>query len=158
MIGDDIVEAMVSLPAKLFVNTQIEVCFWILNKDKKNKGKTLFINAKNLASQNPEERKQLIINEKNMKLISNTINAWRQNKDYKDVTGFCKSADYKEIENNYFDLSPSYYVGIDKNGLNNDNKNGSDNINDLLKDIAKEKNQIDKDFELLMKELNKIKF
>ena len=43
IVKADLVEVIVALPSRLFSNTQIPACIWILNKNKAQKGKTLFI-------------------------------------------------------------------------------------------------------------------
>jgi len=41
----DLLETNVALPVRLFANTQISAYIWILNKNKSQKGKTLFIDS-----------------------------------------------------------------------------------------------------------------
>ena len=48
ILNADLVDAIVALPDKLFYTTGIPVCIWILNRNKKNKGETLFIDARKL--------------------------------------------------------------------------------------------------------------
>ncbi|MDA7444884.1 type I restriction-modification system subunit M, partial [Candidatus Pelagibacter ubique] len=63
MIEDGVIEMIVLLPAKLFLNTQISVCIWFLKNDKSSNNEILFIDARNLASQNPRNRTQRIISD-----------------------------------------------------------------------------------------------
>ncbi len=45
--------------------------------------------------------------------IAGTYHAWRNaDGDYADVPGFCKSADFAEIERKRFVLTPGRYVGV----------------------------------------------
>ena len=48
IIEADLVEGIVALPSQLFYSTGIPVCLWFLAKDKTQKGKTLFIDARNM--------------------------------------------------------------------------------------------------------------
>src|SRR5690606_29620825 len=49
LIENDLLECVVNLPTKLFLNTQIPACLWFLRKNKtKRKGEILFIDARNL--------------------------------------------------------------------------------------------------------------
>lgn len=50
IINDDLIECIVALPTSLFYSTGIPVCLWFLSKNKKQKGKTLFIDARKLGT------------------------------------------------------------------------------------------------------------
>ncbi|MBP1630112.1 MAG: putative type restriction enzyme protein [Bacteroidetes bacterium] len=50
MIEADIVEGIIAMPSQLFYTTQIPVSIWFISKNKKQKGKTLFIDARNLGT------------------------------------------------------------------------------------------------------------
>ena len=56
IIEADLVDCMVALPPQLFFNTGIPACLWFITKDKKNnkfrdrRGKTLFIDARNMGT------------------------------------------------------------------------------------------------------------
>jgi len=130
MIEGDVVEAMVSLPDKLFLNTQIPCCLWFLTNDKTKNGRDrrneiLFIDGRNLGTM--ETKALRVLTSDDILKLSETYKAWRQGKNYKDINGFCKSSSIKEIEKNKFLLTPGRYVGI------------PDNLND---DIFSEKNII----------------
>lgn len=44
----ELVDCILAMPSNLFYTVRIPCCIWILNRDKKQKGKTLFIDARNL--------------------------------------------------------------------------------------------------------------
>ena len=54
LIENDLVDCIVNLPTKLFLNTQIPACLWFLSRNKTNggfrerKGEILFIDARNM--------------------------------------------------------------------------------------------------------------
>lgn len=50
IIKDDLIEGIVALPTQLFYTTGIPVCLWIINRNKKQKGKTLFIDAREMGT------------------------------------------------------------------------------------------------------------
>jgi type I restriction-modification system DNA methylase subunit len=65
LIEDDLVECMVALPPKLFVNTQIPACLFFLNKNKSRKGETLFIDARHfgrMETEVPDEDGGVLVN------------------------------------------------------------------------------------------------
>jgi len=46
IVLDDLVEGIVAMPPQLFYTTQIPVSLWFVSRAKKQKGKTLFIDAR----------------------------------------------------------------------------------------------------------------
>src|SRR5580765_2095579 len=76
LIENDLVDCIVNLPTKLFLNTQIPACLWFLRRNKQNrKGQMLFIDARNhglLVS-----RKNRDLTEEDTKLIAGTYHNWR---------------------------------------------------------------------------------
>lgn len=50
IIEADLVECIVAMPTQLFYTTQIPVCLWFLSNNKKQKGKTLFIDARKIGT------------------------------------------------------------------------------------------------------------
>lgn len=112
MLLADLVDAIVALPDKLFYTTGIPVCIWILNRNKKNKGKTLFIDARKLGTMVNRRLRELT--KENIRKIADTYINWQEGKNYEDVQGFCKSATIKEIREHDYILTPGRYVGIEE--------------------------------------------
>ncbi len=119
LIEEDLVEVIISCPSKLFYNVSLPVSLWFLAKNKsgdrfrKRSGETLFIDARDTFEQ--ISRKQVVFNPEHIEKISNTVRAWRGEKDagkYEDVSGFCKSASLEEIKKNGYVLTPGRYVGL----------------------------------------------
>lgn len=105
-VEKDLIEAVVSLPEKLFYNTDAPGIILILNKNKsvEQKGKILFINASREYEGHPEIRRLNIIAEKNLEKI---VGAYRR---FKDVEGFARVVSVEEIRKNDYDLNVSLYV------------------------------------------------
>ena len=119
LIEADIVEVVISCPPKLFYNVPLPVSLWFLAKNKsgdrfrKRSGETLFIDARDVFEQ--ISRKQVVFNPEHIQKIANTVRAWREEsgaEEYKDVSGFCKSATLGEIKKNGYVLTPGRYVGL----------------------------------------------
>ena len=115
MIKGDLVEVMIALPGKLFLNTQIPVCLWFLTNDKTvngrdRKNETLFIDARNLGTM--ETRVLKVLTDEEIKKVQDTVSSWRTGEGYEDIEGFCKSSTTEEIEKNSFVLTPGRYVGF----------------------------------------------
>lgn len=119
LINNDLVDAIVALPDKLFYSTGIPVCLWILNRNKSNNPKfrnreneILFIDARNLGEM--VDRKHRELSDDDIRKIADTYHDYRNiNGNYKDVKGFCKVAKHEEIKENDYILTPGRYVGIE---------------------------------------------
>ncbi|MEK6616563.1 MAG: class I SAM-dependent DNA methyltransferase [Bacteroidota bacterium] len=112
LIENDLLDCIVNLPAKLFLNTQIPACLWFLSKNKtKRKGKILFIDARNLGFLVNRRTKEFTNDDINQ--IARTYHNWRaSNSDYQDVSGFCKEATVEEVKALNYAVTPGRYVGL----------------------------------------------
>ena len=112
LIENDLLDCIVNLPAKLFLNTQIPACLWFLSKSKtKRKGKILFIDARNLGFLINRRTKEFTDSDINQ--IANTYHNWRNShEDYNDIAGFCKEATVEEVKALNYTVTPGRYVGL----------------------------------------------
>lgn len=108
----DLVDAIVALPDKLFYTTGIPVCIWFFNRNKKNKGETLFIDARKMGTM--VSRKLRELTDEDIKKISDTYHAYNGNGEYEDKLGYSKKVTIDEIRNNDYILTPGRYVGIEE--------------------------------------------
>lgn len=111
IIKDDLVEAIIAMPDKLFYSTGISVSLWIINKDKKQKGKTLFLDCRNMGHMVDRAHRDLSVED--ISKISQTYKDFTNGKDI-DQAGFAHVADIEEIEENGFVLTPGRYVGLEE--------------------------------------------
>ncbi|BAF70813.1 type I restriction-modification system subunit M [Nitratiruptor sp. SB155-2] len=112
MIEDDIVDCIVNLPAKLFLNTQIPASLWFLRKNKTTrKGQILFIDARDMGKL--INRRQRILTPEDIKKIADTYHTWqKEDSSYEDIKGFCKSVSVDEVKGLDYVLTPGRYVGL----------------------------------------------
>ena len=111
IIQDDKVEGIIALPTQLFYSVQIPVTLWFFNKNKKNKGKVLFIDARKMGHM--VDRTHRDFSEKDIDLLVKTFEQY-ENNTLNDVRGFCciKSLDEIDKEDNI--LTPALYVGTEE--------------------------------------------
>ena len=117
LIEARLVDCIVNLPAKLFLNTQIPACLWFLSRNKVNgkyRNKTdeiLFIDARNEGEL--ISRKNKILRKTDIEKIASTYHNWRNpDGDYKNIKGFCNSASIERVKELDFVLTPGRYVGL----------------------------------------------
>lgn len=113
LIKDDLVDCIISMPTNLFYTVTVPCSIWIINRNKKQKGKTLFINANNLGTMVTRRLRELSVED--IKKIANTYHNYQNDENYNNIKGFCYSATTEEIETNDFVLTPGRYVGVEDN-------------------------------------------
>ena len=111
IINADLVECIVAMPAQLFYTTQIPVSLWFLAKNKKQKGKTLFIDARKLGTMVTRKLRELT--DEDIAQIAETYNAYIDGS-LENVKGFCAVVDSEEIAKQDYILTPGRYVGIEE--------------------------------------------
>jgi type I restriction enzyme M protein len=106
VIKDNLFESIILLPEKLFYNTGAPGAILIFNKNKpkKRREKIMFINASQEFEQHNEVRKLNRLGDKHIKKIVDVY------ENFKEVEGFSRIVDVKEIEENDFNLNVTLYV------------------------------------------------
>ena len=111
IITADLVECIVAMPTQLFYTTQIPVSLWFLAKNKKQKGTTLFIDARKLGTMVTRKLRELT--EEDIAKIADTYNAYADGA-LENVKGFCAVVTTEEIAKQDYILTPGRYVGIEE--------------------------------------------
>jgi type I restriction enzyme M protein len=112
-----LVDCIVNLPPKLFLNTQIPASLWFLSRNKANgkyRNRTdeiLFIDARNMG--HLINRRTREFSPEDIQKIAETYHNWRNpDGDYEDIKGFCRSATIEGIMNLDYVLTPGRYVKL----------------------------------------------
>ena len=109
IVEADLVEGIVALPGKLFYNTQIPACLWIIDKAKRRPGETLFVDARGLGQ--AVTRKHSELTDADITRIAGAFGAFRAG-ELEAEPGFCAAATTDEIAAQDYVLTPGRYVGL----------------------------------------------
>lgn len=109
IVEADLVSCIVAMPPQLFYTTQIPVSLWFLSRNKKQKGKTLFIDAREMGTM--KSRKLRELNDDDIKKLGDTYDKYEAGT-LENEKGFCAVVDTAEIAKHDYILTPGRYVGI----------------------------------------------
>mgnify|MGYP003583451335 FL=1 len=111
----NLIDCIVNMPAKLFLNTQIPAALWFLNRARNNghprKNEILFIDSRNLG--HLINRRTREFSHDDIQKIAAVYHAWSTGEgDYEDEKGFCASVPLSRVAELDYVLTPGRYVGL----------------------------------------------
>lgn len=109
IIKADLIEGIVALPSQLFYTTGIPVSLWFLNREKKQKDKILFVDARNMGTMVTRKLREL--QEADIKKIADTFDKYNDGT-LENEKGFCAVVTLDDVAKQDYILTPGRYVGI----------------------------------------------
>jgi type I restriction enzyme M protein len=112
LIENDLIDCIVNLPTKLFLNTQIPACLWFLKRNKTlRKKQILFIDARNLGFL--VNRRNRDLSDEDIKKVASTYHNWRSSDVlYNNIPGFCKTVSIEDVKALNYVITPGRYIGL----------------------------------------------
>jgi len=109
IVKADLIEGIVALPSQLFYTTGIPVSLWFLNRDKKQKDKILFVDAKKMGTMVTRKLREL--QEADIQKIADTFDKYSEGT-LENEKGFCAVVTLGDVAKQDYILTPGRYVGI----------------------------------------------
>lgn len=117
LVENGLIDCIVNLPAKLFLNTQIPASLWFMSRNRTNgrfrdrSEEILFIDARNLGYLINRRTREL--SPEDIDKITSTYHNWRNvGGSYEDIPGFCAAASIEKVKSLDYVLTPGRYVGL----------------------------------------------
>ena len=135
LIENNLIDSIIGLPDKLFMNTQIQTLILVLNKNKKTNDILFIDSSKNYIKKSKQ-------NDMNEEHINKIISTYRERK---EIEKYSHLASYEEIVKNDYNLNIPRYVDTSEEKKLPD-----------LKEVVKDIIEIDNEIEKVNKELKEL--
>ena len=149
LIENDLVDCILSMPSNLFYTVTVPCSIWIINRNKKQKGHTLFINANNMGTMVTRKLRELSQDE--ILSIAEIYHNYQNDNNYEDKLGYCKKASLEEIKYNDCILTPGRYVGIEE--VEDDGISFEERMKNLTEELSnqfKQSNDLDEEIKRVL--------
>ncbi len=134
LLENDLIDCIISMPPNLFYTVAVPCSIWIINRNKKQKGYTLFINANNFGTMVTRKLREL--SKEDILKIAETYHYYQEDINYEDIQGYCKKSTLEEIKLNDYVLTPGRYVGVEEK--EEDNIPFEEKMKQLTQELSKQ--------------------
>lgn len=154
IIEADLIEGIIALPTQLFYSVTIPVTLWFITKNKKQRGKTLFIDARKMGYMVDRKHRDFTegIQEDgspgDIDLLAKTFEDF-QNEVLEEKKGFSAIATIEDMAKQDYILTPGRYVGIEEQ------EDDGESFDDKMKRLTGELSNMFKKSHELEKEIRK---
>jgi type I restriction enzyme M protein len=163
IIKKNAVDVMISISSNFFYTVTLPCTLWFFDKNKLNtsrENKILFIDATDIYKKIDRAHREFTTDQINE--IVEVVKSYREepgSKPYKDIKGFCKVANIKDIEEMWWSLNPKKYVGFKPIIIDEyDFKEKLLNLNKKRMNIMEENQKIGKEIDEIVKKIIEEKF
>ena len=161
LIEAGLIDCIVNLPAKLFLNTQIPACLWFVsnkkhgfNGERNREKEILFIDAGELGHLINRRSKEF--SDEDIAKVTDTYHQWRKKEsNYQDQAGFCASVSLEKVKELDYILSPGRYVGLAEE---EDNFDFNEKFSALKKEFSEQLKEENKLNQRILESLKKIQY
>jgi type I restriction enzyme M protein len=98
------------MPTQLFYTTQIPVSLWFVSRNKKQKGKTLFVDARKMGTMVSRKNREMTAGD--IAKIAGTFEKFHDGT-LENVKGYCAADSTEEVAKRDYILTPGRDVGIE---------------------------------------------
>jgi len=151
LVETNLIDCIVNLPTKLFLNTQIPASLWFLSRGKANgkyRNRTdeiLFIDTRDLG--HLINRRTRVFSDEDIEKVADTYRRWRNSDgEYEDIPGFCRSASLEQVREMDYVLTPGRFVGLP-------DEDDDFDFEKQFKDLKKELDKLIDEEEMLNKQI-----
>lgn len=146
MVKKGLVEAIISLPNKLFSNFKGGVCIWFLvNKSTptslESPPSVLFIDARKMGEL--VDRANRTLNDTDIEILSSLVRHWRSGDSYEDIPGLCRDVPIGEIEKNNYTLNPGRYIEHNEDSVSEAFEDRMDKLCETLSELSMQSQSLD---------------
>ena len=153
IVDADLVEGIIAMPSQLFYSTGIPVSLWILDKNKKQPGKTLFVDAREMGTMVTRRLREFT--EEDIAKVASAFNAFRDGT-LENEKGFCAAVTTEDIAKQDYVLTPGRYVGVAD--VEDDGEPFEEKMSRLTKELGEMFEESDRLQEQIKKNLEAIGF
>lgn len=156
MIKTGSVEAIISLPNKLFSNFKGGVCIWFLvNKSDETSSESppsiLFIDARRMGKL--IDRANRILDESDIETLSLAVRRWRNRDSYENIPGLCRDVPVEEIKKNKYTLNPGRYIEHNENSGSETFEDRMDNLCETLSELSMQSQSLESELKVNLEKI-----